>query len=371
MPPTTDTADDAPGGDLRSSEPWAPGQFIVNASTYNEQENIAALIDRVLAARDDLHMLVVDDDSPDGTGRIAHRPGPPPAAPPPPTPTPTPAAHPIPQPSAPPPPIPPTSASPSRATPHPVAAPSAAGASCTPPHSSPSPPQSPSHSLPRNTAAPPAPSPPHSIGSSPDQAAEAPPPHPARPDAPQPPHHPGTSLALSGTVPPSATHCAPPVTSSGAATQPPPRARAHQPSAPESQKPSASPHPPAPHHQSPASPPRASSAHAAPPSARRRPRRQFAQIAQVMPRRIPSSHLYHVITAPLRDNCFHQSPPFHPLRLPRHSPQPPHATASTRSRHPSADTPDPTRRDPPCTSPHAAGNLPHTGPETGNLHTAP
>ena len=74
MPPTTDTTDtddDAPGGDLRSSEPWAPGQFIVNASTYNEQENIAALIDRVLAARDDLHMLVVDDDSPDGTGRIA------------------------------------------------------------------------------------------------------------------------------------------------------------------------------------------------------------------------------------------------------------------------------------------------------------
>jgi dolichol-phosphate mannosyltransferase len=71
MPPTTDTADDAPGGDLRSPEPWAPGRFIVNASTYNERENIAALIDRVLATRDDLHMLVVDDNSPDGTGRIA------------------------------------------------------------------------------------------------------------------------------------------------------------------------------------------------------------------------------------------------------------------------------------------------------------
>jgi len=71
MPPTTDTADDAPGGDLRSPEPWAPGRFIVNASTYNERENIAALIDRVLATRDDLHMLVVDDNSPDGTGRLA------------------------------------------------------------------------------------------------------------------------------------------------------------------------------------------------------------------------------------------------------------------------------------------------------------
>jgi glycosyltransferase involved in cell wall biosynthesis len=57
--------------DLRSSDPWAPGRVIVNASTYKERENIGGLIDRVLAARDDLHMLVVDDDSPDGTGRIA------------------------------------------------------------------------------------------------------------------------------------------------------------------------------------------------------------------------------------------------------------------------------------------------------------
>lgn len=57
--------------DLRSPEPWAPGRVIVNASTYKERENIGQLIDRVLAARDDLHMLVVDDDSPDGTGGIA------------------------------------------------------------------------------------------------------------------------------------------------------------------------------------------------------------------------------------------------------------------------------------------------------------
>jgi dolichol-phosphate mannosyltransferase len=58
-------------GDIRSPEPWAPGRIVVNASTYNERENITSLIDRVLAARPDLHMLVVDDDSPDGTGRIA------------------------------------------------------------------------------------------------------------------------------------------------------------------------------------------------------------------------------------------------------------------------------------------------------------
>ena len=57
--------------DLRSAEPWTAGRVIVNASTYKERENIGLLIDRVLAARNDLHMLVVDDDSPDGTGQIA------------------------------------------------------------------------------------------------------------------------------------------------------------------------------------------------------------------------------------------------------------------------------------------------------------
>lgn len=57
--------------DTRSAEPWIPGRVIVNASTYNECENIGGLIDRVLAARPDLHMLVVDDDSKDGTGQIA------------------------------------------------------------------------------------------------------------------------------------------------------------------------------------------------------------------------------------------------------------------------------------------------------------
>jgi dolichol-phosphate mannosyltransferase len=57
--------------DLHSPEPWAPGRVLVNTSTYNERDNILRLIDRVLASRDDIHMLVVDDDSPDGTGAIA------------------------------------------------------------------------------------------------------------------------------------------------------------------------------------------------------------------------------------------------------------------------------------------------------------
>ena len=67
----TTSATSAAATDLRSPDPWAPGRVIVNASTYKERENIGPLIDRVLAARDDLHMLVVDDDSPDGTGTIA------------------------------------------------------------------------------------------------------------------------------------------------------------------------------------------------------------------------------------------------------------------------------------------------------------
>lgn len=65
------TSAESPATDLRSAEPWPPGRVLVTASTYNERENIATLIDRVLAARDDLQLLVIDDDSPDGTGRIA------------------------------------------------------------------------------------------------------------------------------------------------------------------------------------------------------------------------------------------------------------------------------------------------------------
>lgn len=45
---------------------------LVVVATYNERENIQALVDAVLALGvPDLDMLVVDDNSPDGTGRIA------------------------------------------------------------------------------------------------------------------------------------------------------------------------------------------------------------------------------------------------------------------------------------------------------------
>lgn len=56
--------------DLRSSADWPSGRILVSTSTYNERENIRGLIDRVLALEPRLQMLVVDDDSPDGTGRI-------------------------------------------------------------------------------------------------------------------------------------------------------------------------------------------------------------------------------------------------------------------------------------------------------------
>jgi dolichol-phosphate mannosyltransferase len=62
MPTTADT---------HSRSDWPSGRVLVVSATYNEQENIAALIDRVLAVSPELQLLIVDDDSPDGTGQIA------------------------------------------------------------------------------------------------------------------------------------------------------------------------------------------------------------------------------------------------------------------------------------------------------------
>ncbi|MDH4036656.1 MAG: polyprenol monophosphomannose synthase [Candidatus Krumholzibacteria bacterium] len=43
-------------------------ETLVVVPTYNERENIARLVDALLALPLDLHILVVDDNSPDGTG---------------------------------------------------------------------------------------------------------------------------------------------------------------------------------------------------------------------------------------------------------------------------------------------------------------
>lgn len=44
---------------------------LVILPTYNERDNIALVVSRILALEMGLHVLVVDDDSPDGTGEIA------------------------------------------------------------------------------------------------------------------------------------------------------------------------------------------------------------------------------------------------------------------------------------------------------------
>ncbi len=47
------------------------GEVLVVIPTYNERDNLEAIVDRVLAATPAVHVLVVDDGSPDGTGKIA------------------------------------------------------------------------------------------------------------------------------------------------------------------------------------------------------------------------------------------------------------------------------------------------------------
>ena len=60
-----------PDNDLHSRDDWPAGRVLVQAATYNERENIEQLIDAVLACSPDVQLLIVDDDSPDGTGQIA------------------------------------------------------------------------------------------------------------------------------------------------------------------------------------------------------------------------------------------------------------------------------------------------------------
>jgi len=61
----------AAAADRTSRADWPPGRVLVVAATFQERENILPLIDAVLAVDPKLQMLVVDDDSPDGTGELA------------------------------------------------------------------------------------------------------------------------------------------------------------------------------------------------------------------------------------------------------------------------------------------------------------
>jgi len=47
------------------------GRILVIVPTYNERENVEAITGRIRAAVPEAHLLVVDDGSPDGTGKIA------------------------------------------------------------------------------------------------------------------------------------------------------------------------------------------------------------------------------------------------------------------------------------------------------------
>lgn len=46
-------------------------RYVVIVPTYNESDNIASLVPRILAHGEEFHVLIVDDNSPDGTGEIA------------------------------------------------------------------------------------------------------------------------------------------------------------------------------------------------------------------------------------------------------------------------------------------------------------
>lgn len=47
------------------------GRILVVIPTYDERENLPRIVPQVLDVDDRLHILVVDDDSPDGTGQVA------------------------------------------------------------------------------------------------------------------------------------------------------------------------------------------------------------------------------------------------------------------------------------------------------------
>ena len=57
----------------RTSRPWRPERrrVLVVLPTYNERDNLGPVTNGILSATSDVDVLVVDDNSPDGTGRLA------------------------------------------------------------------------------------------------------------------------------------------------------------------------------------------------------------------------------------------------------------------------------------------------------------
>ncbi len=58
------------GSDVATGRVPVDERVLVNIATYNERENIAQLISEIHALVPEAHVLVVDDNSPDGTGKV-------------------------------------------------------------------------------------------------------------------------------------------------------------------------------------------------------------------------------------------------------------------------------------------------------------
>jgi len=67
--PTPPTTNNQMGGEAPISKALGPTLVII--PTYNESENIARIISRTRSAVPDAHILIADDNSPDGTGKLA------------------------------------------------------------------------------------------------------------------------------------------------------------------------------------------------------------------------------------------------------------------------------------------------------------
>src|SRR5262249_25939215 len=55
---------------LKTAPNTTPGEWLIVVPTYNEADNIGLLIPAIFAAVPHVHILVVDDNSPDGTSAI-------------------------------------------------------------------------------------------------------------------------------------------------------------------------------------------------------------------------------------------------------------------------------------------------------------
>src|SRR5258708_5883959 len=71
MPPASPGTAAADGS--TGPRPFGPvvGRLLISLATYNERDNLAALVSEIHATVPDAHILVIDDNSPDGTGALA------------------------------------------------------------------------------------------------------------------------------------------------------------------------------------------------------------------------------------------------------------------------------------------------------------